>query len=148
MQQPLGYEQRGPNGAQLYCRLEKSLYGLKQSARLWHKDVTKWLLEKGFTRSLWDPCLFIRTCKRGTLLCTLWVDDVPFNGPSVLKKEFVQEFLKTFEATYKGAIDRFLAMEIFQNTKKGLMVLTQTGYVLELLELYGLKDANPVDTPK
>ncbi|KAG8483922.1 hypothetical protein CXB51_023522 [Gossypium anomalum] len=33
MQQPLGYEQTGPNGERLVCRLIKALYGLRQAPR-------------------------------------------------------------------------------------------------------------------
>ena len=31
MEQPEGYESKGPNGEKLVCKLRKSLYGLKQS---------------------------------------------------------------------------------------------------------------------
>ena len=33
MRQPAGFEQYGPNGEELVCRLRKSLYGLKQAGR-------------------------------------------------------------------------------------------------------------------
>jgi len=39
VQQPSGYEQYEPNGEGLVCRLRKSLHGLKQSGRNWHKKI-------------------------------------------------------------------------------------------------------------
>ena len=43
LQQPLGYEQMNDDGTQLTRHLHKSLYGLKQSERNWHKTLTDFL---------------------------------------------------------------------------------------------------------
>jgi hypothetical protein len=36
MTQPKGFEQKGPNGEYLVCKLLKSLYGLRQAGYIWH----------------------------------------------------------------------------------------------------------------
>ena len=33
IEQPEGFEQQGENGVKLVCKLQKSLYGIKQSGR-------------------------------------------------------------------------------------------------------------------
>ena len=41
-----------------WARLKKALYGLKQSPRLWWIDISKFLLEIGFTQSTSDTSLY------------------------------------------------------------------------------------------
>jgi len=39
VKQPQGYERRGPNGEELVCRLNRSLYGLKDSPHNWNQEL-------------------------------------------------------------------------------------------------------------
>ncbi|CAL4239318.1 unnamed protein product, partial [Meganyctiphanes norvegica] len=39
-------------------KIKKSLYGLKQSGRLWNEMLHAYLVEKNFTRSLVDTCVY------------------------------------------------------------------------------------------
>ena len=41
-------------------KLKKTLYGLKQAPRDWYEQLSKFLLEKGFTRGKVDTTLFIK----------------------------------------------------------------------------------------
>ena len=58
MQQPDGYIQQGKE--RLVCKLNKSLYGLKQSPRCWNKVFTEFMKSIGFTQSSTDPCIYVR----------------------------------------------------------------------------------------
>jgi len=66
VQQPPGYECADSSGTRLTCRLKKSLCGLKQSGRNWHKTLTDFLKSKAFTAiqivstQLLCPCVYIR----------------------------------------------------------------------------------------
>ena len=55
MVQPEGFD--GKEG--LVCKLQKGLYGLKQSARNWNARLRKHLKSLGFQQSSCDPCIFI-----------------------------------------------------------------------------------------
>ena len=58
LEQPQEFVKQGSDGEKLVCRLNKSIYGLKQAANNWYKELANFLLRQGFTRSRNDHCLF------------------------------------------------------------------------------------------
>ena len=55
-------------------KLNKSLYGQAEAARLWYEKLRNGLLERGFVMSKVDPCLFMSK----TEICVVYVDDCLF----------------------------------------------------------------------
>ena len=43
----------------MILELRKSLYGLRQSANLWHQKITSFLMKIGFRLTTADPSIFI-----------------------------------------------------------------------------------------
>jgi hypothetical protein len=43
---------------ELVCKLKKSLYGLKQSPRMWYQKFDIYILGLGFVRSRADHCVY------------------------------------------------------------------------------------------
>ena len=60
MIQPPCFEKYGDNGNLLYCKLKKSLYGLKQAGRNWYFRFKEFMNKFGFKNSVNDCCLYIR----------------------------------------------------------------------------------------
>ena len=52
IEQREGYESVGQNGERLVCKLNKSLYGLKQSGRNWNNMLHKYLMHEGELHSI------------------------------------------------------------------------------------------------
>ena len=69
MEQPEGYEVSGKE--HLVCKLKKSLYGLKQSPRLWYQKFDAFMKTQGCTRSNEDPCLYTKKCSDESSMDTL-----------------------------------------------------------------------------
>ena len=57
LEQPQEFVKQGSDGDKLVCRLNKSIYGLKQAANNCYKELANFLLRQGFTRSRNDHCL-------------------------------------------------------------------------------------------
>lgn len=53
MLQPEGFQQD-----QRVCRLNRSLYGLKQASRIWNEKLDQSLKDIGLERSKVDPCIY------------------------------------------------------------------------------------------
>ena len=56
MEQSHGFEIEGKKDH--VCLLKKSLYGLKQSPRQWYKKFDSFMLDQGYTRSMYDSCVY------------------------------------------------------------------------------------------
>lgn len=54
MAQPGGFQ----DSTSKVCRLNKSLYGLKQASRVWNQKLDAALREFGLTRSKTDSCIY------------------------------------------------------------------------------------------
>ena len=59
--QPKGYEILHENGKRMVFKLNKSLYGLKQSGRNWNNLLCSYLCDIGFTQSNVDPCIYTKS---------------------------------------------------------------------------------------
>ena len=58
VRQPEGFQEKG-DGVDMVWKLNRSLYGLKQSGRNWNIVLTQLLTTNGFVQSKVDVCLFV-----------------------------------------------------------------------------------------
>ena len=89
MRAPPGFGKKG------YWLLKKSLYGLKQSPRLFNQHLNKTLEKLGWESCTFDPCLY-RHAATGAYLVVV-VDDMILASPS---KEFSDKFYSDMCAVY------------------------------------------------
>nr|GEY95065.1 retrovirus-related Pol polyprotein from transposon TNT 1-94 [Tanacetum cinerariifolium]GEZ00427.1 retrovirus-related Pol polyprotein from transposon TNT 1-94 [Tanacetum cinerariifolium] len=59
-------------------RLKKPLYGLKQAPRAWYDTLSRFLLDKKFSKGVVDPTLFTRKTGKHILLVQIYIDDIIF----------------------------------------------------------------------
>lgn len=58
------------------CKLNKSLYRLKQSLRQWYKIFDSYMIQIGYTRCKYDYCVWVKSLNDGSLIfMLLYVDD-------------------------------------------------------------------------
>lgn len=94
-------------------RLRKSLYGLKQSAREWHKKINKILTDMGLSRLHKDRCVYIN--KRKNLFIGLHVDEIGMWGKEEEVGWFKNMLKKVLEVRDLGEMKNFLSMNVKQD---------------------------------
>ena len=71
MRPPEGFTHNGK-----VWKLKKSLYGLKQSGRLWNDQISRFLVKHKFKRSMSDHCLYTIQDGANSAFIIIWVDDL------------------------------------------------------------------------
>ena len=119
LEQPQEVVKQRTDGEKLVCRLNKSIYGLKQAANNWYKELANFLLRQGFTRSRNDHCFFAGAETEGHTFILVWVDDIIVASRSIT---VISDFKKALEATFhiedRGRLHCFLGLRIRQEDAK------------------------------
>jgi hypothetical protein len=146
MEQPEGFVEEGQED--LVCKVNKALYGLRQSQRVWNKRINKSLVSKGFKRSHADPSLYIKQTRRYILIVLIYVDDLILLSSD---KEKMSELKASLEEEYNmsdlGELHFFLGVHIERNRAARTITLHQRSYIEEVLERFGMADCKPIGTP-
>ena len=85
-------------------KLQRSLYGLKQSGRMWYNRLSEYLLKEGYVNNPICPCIFIKKSETEFAIIAVYVDDLNLVGTpeeltrttNYLKKEFEMKDLGIF----------------------------------------------------
>ena len=111
MKQPEGFAMKGKK--ELLWRLKKSLYGLKQSPRMWYQKFDTYIWGLGFTRIKEDQCVYFKLIGDHVIYLVLYVDDMLLigNDKEIIKDLKTQLFSK-FDMKDLGAENYILGMEI------------------------------------
>jgi len=129
-------------------KLNKGLYGLKQSPRLWYDCVVKCLKEIEFYPTHSDNCVFFRKVDTRVDIIGVHVDDfIVLTKTKSIIKNIITHMQKHFNVKDEGELKSYLGINIERNRNQKLMFLSQPGKILNVIEEIGLKDSKPKSTP-
>jgi hypothetical protein len=133
---------------ELVCKMKKSLYGLKQSPRMWYNKFDTYMLGLGVTRRKEDNCVYLKLIGDHLISLVLYVDDMLLIGN---KKEIIQD-VKTklsfkFDIKDLGAANFILGMEITRDRENGKLTLNQRKYVETILQRFNMQECKQVRVP-
>lgn len=144
MVQPPGHVVKGKENK--VCRLRRSIYGLKQSARCWNKRLDAVLKTMGFEQSTADTCLYTKKVNGKMVYLLVYVDDILVGCEDDSEIELVYKQLKKyFDMTDLGDLSYFLGMEV-EKEANGYSVSLR-GYIDRVVDKFGLRDAKGAKTP-
>jgi hypothetical protein len=144
MCQPEGHIVKGKENG--LCKLNKALYGLKQAANAWHNEITTVLLNFGFEKSKYDPCVFIIKNVNQYLILAIYVDDLFVIGNNFeRKKQLFNALQDRFKVKILGPIQNALSLRI--RRQKDVMYVDQKHYIQSVLETFNMANCKTVSSP-
>ncbi len=135
---PLGFAQYLKDGTKKCFKLKKTLYGLRQSPRVFWKFITEKLETCGLEQSKFDPCLFVGK----KVICVVYIDDLIFWSKDTLAINDSAMQLHELGVDLKQEDDAtgFLGVRLEQNPETSLLEMKQTGLIKRIIEALGLDD--------
>jgi hypothetical protein len=144
MQQPPGFVD--PSRPDHVCKLQKAIYGLKQSPRAWYSRLSDRLCQLGFLPSQADTSLFVFHSGALTIYMLVYVDDIVIVSSSTLATQrLLQQLSASFPVKDLGPLNYFLGIKVASNS--GGMLLTQHKYAQDILRRVHMENCKPVATP-
>ena len=163
MEQPLGFSDDKHPRNQYVCRLNKALYGLRQSGRLWNATILEFAATRNFTPLTLEPCVLFRRCRAGgagdglesttppnldsiDIIMLIYVDDLVFLGPSMERiAEEECAFASRFTMSPFQPLHHLLGIRI-EKSVEGIL-LTQEAYARKVLDRFDFSNSRAQPTP-
>ena len=120
-----------------------TLYGCKNSAAAFYRELRRHLESIGFVRSTADSCVFIS--EDASMFIGIHVDDMILFSTAKQYDWFCEEIGKRFKFTKDGLLTAVLGMTV-ERIGSGYQV-AQTRYIESVLDRFGMTDCRPHWTP-
>jgi hypothetical protein len=113
--------------------LNKALYGLRRSPRLWYEELSRDLKAMGFLPIEADPCVFLR--QQDSSLILAYVDDIMFiTRSSTSMSNIKEQFFGKYKCRNLGPISQYLGIRIRRNRSTCLIELSMEPYIHKLIQ--------------
>ena len=127
-------------------KLNKALYGLRRSPRLWYLKLGSWLRSMGFRQILEEPCLFMTEYA----ILIFYVDDVvilnlPTNQQQV--QSFEDALCGKFPTRVIGDLKWFLGIRVLRDREARKLWLSQDSYIDKIVNRFHLEEGRRPTTP-
>ncbi|GER47805.1 gag-pol polyprotein [Striga asiatica] len=140
MQQPEGFIAEGRE--HLVCKLNRSIYGLKQASRSWNIRFDEVIQSYGFTQCPDEHCVYKKISGSVVVFLVLYVDDILLIGNSKKELSDVKVWLsKQFDMKDLGEAGHILGIRLIRDRKKRMLCLSQSSYIDTVLARFSMQDS-------
>src|SRR3954447_3482679 len=130
------------------CKLNRTLYGLKQSPRMWNKKIDEYLRSRGFLGLQSDHGVYIRRSDDSVSIIVLYVNDLLLlTNSSESMKKLKTELSNKFAMTDCGEIHQFLGLRILRDRQRKLITVDQHQLTHQILNRFQMTECKSVATP-
>ncbi|KAK1424219.1 hypothetical protein QVD17_19540 [Tagetes erecta] len=146
MVQPEGFiDPKYPNRV---CKLNKSIYGLKQASRSWNLRFDQKIKEFGFVKNEDEPCVYRKASGSSISFLILYVDDILIIGNNIPMLNEVKQWLGScFAMKDLGEAAYILGIRIYRNRSKRLLWLNQSTYIDKMMTRFKMENSKKGGVP-
>ena len=142
---PEGFGHLYPSGYVL--RLLRTLYGLKQAAYAFWRELLHAMRSMNFSRSSADPCLYFRWRDDRLVIWLSWVDDLLVTGVRDDVRDAKQDLKGLFECDDIGPVQEYVGCKVEFDWAQGEAKFTQPVLIQSLRDEFGIVPDNDANTP-
>jgi hypothetical protein len=130
------------------ARVNKTLYGLRRSPRLWYEELARFLATLNFLPIEADPCVFLDTDTGAVILA--YVDDLVFITRAKQQMAALKKLVfNKYKCRDLGPISHYLGIHIRRDRYARAIELSMESYIDKLVKDYDrghVTRHNPLDT--
>ena len=146
MQQPEGFLARGQE--HMACKLQRSIYELKQAFRIWNIRFDQAITLYGFEKSPNEPCVYKRIQGTKVVFLVLYVDDILLIGNDIEVLSSVKGWLqKQFDMKDLGEANYILGIKLLRDRKNKELALSQALYIDKILARFSMENSKKGTLP-
>ncbi|KAL4021171.1 hypothetical protein IC575_019962 [Cucumis melo] len=139
-------ESYNSNSREIYSiKLQRSLYGLKQSGRMWYNRLSEYLLKECYQNNPICPCVFIKKSQSGFAIIDVYVDDLNIIGTREELSKAIEYLKKEFEMKDLGKTKFCLVLQIEHLADE--IFIHQSTYIEKILKRFYVDKAHPLNIP-
>ena len=120
--------------------LMKTVYGLKQSAKMFWVELLKAMQFMKFLRSDADPCLYYKHTDNGLVIWLSWVDDCLCIGPSIEVMKAKKDMMNLFDCEDVGEFNEYVGCKIDKDSDQKKIKFTQPVLIQSFYDEFSLAD--------
>nr|GFB58980.1 retrotransposon protein, putative, Ty1-copia subclass [Tanacetum cinerariifolium] len=146
MEQPKGFID--PNHPRKVCKLQRSIYRLKQASRSWNKRFDEEIKKFGFYPNLDESCVYQKANGSNVIFLSLYVEDIILMGNHILSLQEVKTYLgKCFSMKDLEEAAFILGIKIYRDRSKRLIRLSQDAYLDKIPKRYRMDNSKRGSIP-
>ena len=131
-----------PENAGKVCKLQRSIYGLKQASRSWNLRFNDAIKEFGFIRNEDEPCVYKKFSGSIVSFLILYVDDILIIGNDIPTLQSVKAWLSScFSMKDLGEAAYILGVKIYRDRSRRLLGLSQSTYIDKVLKRFSMEES-------
>ena len=140
MMQPKGFVD--PKDADKVCKLQRSIYGLKQASRSWNLRFDEVIKGFGFFQTYGEACIYKKVSGSSVAFLILYVDDILLIGNDTELLKSVKDYLNSkFSMKDLGEAAYILGIKIYRDRSRCLIGLQQSTYLDKILKKFRMDES-------